>query len=73
MAEAILTDAKRLLPCAAYVEGEFGFSGCFLGVPVVLGADGVERIIEFALTEEERAALAESEEAVRKQMAATGL
>ena len=73
MAEAVLTDAKRVLPCAAWLEGEFGISGCFLGVPVVLGAGGVERIVEFALTEEEQAALAESEAAVRRQMAATGL
>jgi len=73
MAEAILTDAKRVLPCAAYLKGEFGISGCFLGVPVVLGRDGVERILEFPLTDEERQALAASEEAVRKQMAATGL
>lgn len=73
MAEAILTDSKRVLPCAAWVEGEFGFSGCFLGVPVVLGAGGVERIIEFKLTDEEKAALAESEQAVRVQMADTGL
>jgi malate dehydrogenase len=73
MAEAILTDSKRVLPCAAYVEGEFGVSGCFLGVPVVLGAGGVERIVEFALTDEEKKALAESEAAVRKQMADTGL
>jgi len=73
MAEAVLTDAKRVLPCAAYVEGEFGFSGCFLGVPVVLGEGGVERIIEFKLTEEEQAAMAVSEAAVRKQMAETGL
>ncbi|MFP3982428.1 MAG: malate dehydrogenase [Desulfurivibrionaceae bacterium] len=73
MAEAILRDSKRVLPCAAYVEGEFGFSGCFLGVPVVLGQGGVERIMEFPLKEDEKAALAESEAAVRKQMAATGL
>ncbi len=73
MAEAILTDSKRVLPCAAYVEGEFGISGCFLGVPVVLGAGGVERIVEFSLTDEEKTALADSEAAVRKQMAATGL
>ncbi|HIJ78178.1 MAG: malate dehydrogenase [Desulfobulbaceae bacterium] len=73
MAEAVLTDSKRVLPCAAYVEGEFGFSGCFLGVPVVLGNNGVERIIEFKLTAEEKAAMAESETAVHKQMAATGL
>ncbi len=73
MAEAVLTDSKRVLPCAAYVEGEFGFSGCFLGVPVVLGDKGVERIIQFKLTAEEQAAMADSEVAVRKQMAATGL
>ncbi|MBU0730439.1 MAG: malate dehydrogenase [Proteobacteria bacterium] len=73
MAQAILEDSKRVLPCAAYLEGEFGFSGCFLGVPVVLGSNGVERIIEFKLTDEEKTAMAESEVAVRKQMAATGL
>jgi len=73
MAEAVLTDSKRVLPCAAYLEGEFGFSGCFLGVPVVLGSGGVERIVEFKLTEEEQAAMAVSEQAVRKQMAGTGL
>jgi len=73
MAEAVLTDSKRVLPCAAYLEGEFGISGCFLGVPVVLGEKGVERIIEFPLTADEKKALADSEAAVRKQMAATGL
>lgn len=73
MAEAVLTDSKRVLPCAAYLEGEFGISGCFLGVPVVIGAGGVERIVEFKLTDEEQAALHESEKAVRGQMAATGL
>jgi malate dehydrogenase len=73
MAEAVLTDSRRVLPCAAYLEGEFGFSGCFLGVPVVLGGNGVERIVEFRLTAEEQAAMAVSEAAVRQQMAATGL
>ncbi len=73
MAEAVLSDSKRVLPCAAYVEGEFGFSGCFLGVPVVLGAAGAERIVEFPLTAEEKSAMAASETAVRKQMADTGL
>jgi malate dehydrogenase len=73
MAEAIVKDSKRVLPCAAYLEGEFGISGCFLGVPVVLGVKGVERIVEFKLTDEERSALNESVVAVRKQMAATGL
>lgn len=73
MAEAIIKDSKRVLPCAAYLEGEFGISGCFLGVPVVLGGKGVERIVEFKLTEEEMAALNESVAAVQSQMAATGL
>jgi malate dehydrogenase len=73
MAEAVLNDSKRLLPCAAYLDGEFGISGCFLGVPVVLGSNGVERIVEFKLTGEEQEAMAVSEQAVRGQMAATGL
>jgi malate dehydrogenase len=73
MAEAIVKDTKRVLPCAAYLEGEFGISGCFLGVPVVLGNRGVERIVEFTLTDEERTALNESVSAVQKQMTATGL
>ena len=73
MAEAIVKDTKRVLPCAAYLEGEFGISGCFLGVPVVLGAQGVERILEFRLTDEEKASLNESVLAVQNQMAATGL
>ena len=73
MAEAIVKDSKRVLPCAAYLEGEFGLSGCFLGVPVVLGAEGVERIVEFKLTDAEKKALNESVAAVQNQMAATGL
>lgn len=73
MAEAVLTDSKRVLPCAVYLEGEFNISGCFLGVPVVLGKNGVERIIEFELTAAEKRNLDESVEAVRKQMEATGL
>jgi malate dehydrogenase len=73
MAQSILQDQKRVMPCAAYLEGEFGISGVFLGVPVVLGAGGVERILEFPLTLEERDALDRSVEAVRKQVAATGV
>jgi malate dehydrogenase len=73
MAEAVLNDSNRVMPCAAYLEGEFGISGYFLGVPVVLGDTGVKRIIEFELTEDEKAALAGSVEAVSKQMEATGL
>ena len=73
MAEAVLADSKRVLACAAYLEGEFGISGYFLGVPVVVGAGGVERILEFELTGEEKAAMALSVAAVQKQMEATGL
>ena len=73
MAEAVLTDSKRVLPCAAWLDGEFDISGCFLGVPVVLGASGVERIIEFTLSDEEKAALDESVKAVHVQMADTGM
>jgi malate dehydrogenase len=73
MAEAVLTDSQRVLPCAAYLEGEFGINGYFLGVPVVIGAKGVERILEFELTSEEKAAMALSVTAVQKQMEATGL
>lgn len=73
MAEAVLTDSKRVLPCAAYLEGEFGIHGYFLGVPVVVGASGVERILEFELTAEEKAAMALSVTAVQKQMEATGI
>ncbi len=73
MAEAILKNSKRVMPCAAYLEGEFGISGLFMGVPIVLGSAGVERILEFPLTEDEKAALQLSVEAVKRQMEATGL
>ncbi len=73
MAEAVLTDSQRVLPCAAYLEGEFGINGYFLGVPVVIGAKGVERILEFELTSDEKAAMALSVTAVQKQMEATGI
>lgn len=73
MAEAILTDSKRVLPCAAYLEGEFDITGCFLGVPVILGKNGVERILEFELTGAEKKSLEKSVEIVKAQMRATGL
>jgi len=73
MAEAVLLDTHRVLPCAVYLEGEFDVSGYFLGVPVVLGKNGVEKILEFELTAEEKAALQDSVQAVSKQVAATGL
>lgn len=73
MAEAILTDSKRVLPCAVYLEGEFGISGCFLGAPVVLGSGGVEKILEFELNAGEKESLAQSVAAVKEQVAATGI
>jgi malate dehydrogenase len=68
MAEAIVRDKKRILPCAAWLEGEYGMSGLFLGVPVKLGRRGMEQIIEVELTDEERAALQKSAEAVLEPM-----
>ncbi len=66
MVEAIAKDKKRLLPCAAWLEGEFGLSGLFVGVPCKLGAGGLEKIVEIELTKEEHAALKKSAEAVKK-------
>jgi malate dehydrogenase len=70
MVEAIVLDRKRILPCAAWLDGEYGMSGHFLGVPCKLGARGLEQIIEVELTADERAALGRSAEAVREPMAA---
>src|SRR5712691_5181925 len=66
MVDAVLRDKKKILPCAAYLQGEFGISDVYLGVPVVLGRRGAERVIEIALTPEERAALEKSADAVRQ-------
>lgn len=65
MAEAILKDKKKILPCAAFLEGEYGIDGLFIGVPVKLGEGGVEEIIEIDLTAEEKEALGHSADAVR--------
>jgi len=65
MAEAYLLDQKRLLPCAAYLDGEFGYKDLFMGVPVVVGGKGVEKIIEIPLTEEEKGMLAKSAQSVQ--------
>ncbi|MFL5579696.1 MAG: malate dehydrogenase, partial [Gemmatimonadaceae bacterium] len=73
MAEAIVKDQKRILPCAAWLEGEYGMSGLFLGVPCKLGRRGLEKVIEVELTDAERAALAKSADAVREPMAALKL
>lgn len=72
MAEAILKDKKRIIPTVAYLEGEYGYSDLFLGVPVVLGGNGVEKIIELELTAEEKAALDKSAESVRNVMKVLG-
>jgi malate dehydrogenase len=69
MAESILRDKKRLLPTAAYLDGEYGQRDVFLGVPCILGSRGVEKIVELELTAEEMAALANSAEEVRKGIA----
>ena len=70
MAEAIVKDQRRILPCAAWLEGEYGMSGLYLGVPCKLGRRGLEKVIEVQLTKEERAALEKSAEAVREPMGA---
>jgi malate dehydrogenase len=68
MVEAILKDKKRILPCAAYLEGEYGIQGVYVGVPVLLGTNGIEKIFEIELTKEESEALRTSAEDVRKSM-----
>ena len=66
MVEAVLLDTKQILPCTAYLEGEYGLNGIYVGVPVKLGAGGIEDIIEFELTAEEAAALKQSAAAVEE-------
>jgi malate dehydrogenase len=73
MAEAIVNDQKRILPCAAWLEGEYGMKGLFLGVPCKLGRKGLEKILEIELTSAERVALGKSADAVREPMAAVKL
>ena len=73
MVEAILKDKKKILPCAAYLEGEYGISGLFVGVPVKLGARGIEQIIEIKLTAEEKTALDKSAASVRELVAVLAL
>ena len=73
MAEAILKDKKKILPCAAYLEGEYGISGYYIGVPCKLGAGGLEQIIEIKLSPEEDAALKRSAAAVKELCAVIGV
>ena len=65
MTEAYLKDKKRVLPCAAYLNGEYGVKGLYVGVPVVLGAGGVERVVEIDLNSAERAMFMKSVESVK--------
>ncbi|MDN4592937.1 malate dehydrogenase [Polycladomyces subterraneus] len=72
MAEAILKDKKRILPAIAYLEGEYGYHDMYLGVPTIIGGNGLEKVIELDLTEEEKQALDKSAESVRKVMKVLG-
>jgi len=65
MAESYLLDQKRLLPCAAFLTGEYGYQDIYMGVPVVIGGKGIERIIEVALSEDEKAMLEKSANSVK--------
>jgi malate dehydrogenase len=69
MVEAILFDEKRVLPVCAYLQGEFGVSGYYVGVPVVLGKDGIEKIVELSLDAEEQGLMDNSVKAVRELVA----
>jgi malate dehydrogenase len=68
MAEAIIKDKKKILPCAAYLEGEYGISGIFMGVPVKLGQKGIEEIIQIQLADSEKTELKSSADAVHQLM-----
>src|SRR5262249_25639665 len=69
MVEAIIRDQKRLVPCAAYCNTEYNVGGYYVGVPVILGASGVERVIELGLTADEKAAFQKSVDAVKQLVA----
>ena len=73
MAGSFIRDKKRVIPCASLCEGEFGVNGYFIGVPTVIGASGVEKVLEFSLTDEEKAGLNKTLDAVKKTVAETGL
>ena len=73
MAESYIRDKKRVIPCASLCEGEFGVDGYFIGVPTVIGAGGVEKVLEFSLTDEEKTGLNKTLDAVKKTVAETGL
>ena len=73
MAESYIRDKKRVIPCASLCQGEFGIDGYFIGVPTVIGADGVERILEFELQDHEKESLNNTLIAVQKTVSETGL
>jgi malate dehydrogenase len=73
MVDAIVHDRKRILPCAAWLEGEYGLSGLFLGVPCKLGKNGLDKVLEIELTADERTALEKSAQAVREPMSVLSL
>ena len=73
MAESFIRDKKRVIPCASLCEGEFGVDGFFIGVPTVIGSGGVEKVLEFSLTDEEKVGLNKTLDAVKKTVAETGL
>ena len=73
MAESYIRDKKRVIPCASLCDGEFGINGYFIGVPSVIGSNGVERILEFDLKDEEKKSLSDTLEAVKKTVEETGL
>jgi malate dehydrogenase len=73
MVEAIFYDRKKILPCAAYLEGEYGINGLYVGVPVKLGKNGIEEIIQIKLTAEEQAALQKSADAVKELVQVIGV
>ncbi len=73
MVEAILKDKKKILPCAVYLEGEYGINGLYVGVPCKLGSNGLEKIIEIKLTADEQAALNKSAASVKELTAVIGV
>jgi malate dehydrogenase len=73
MVEAILKDTKKILPCSVFLQGEYGVKDQFLGVPVKLGAKGVEQVVEITLTADEQAALAKSAGAVKELVTVIGV
>jgi malate dehydrogenase len=73
MVDAVLKDKKKILPCAAYLEGEYGINGLFMGVPVKLGSSGIEQIVEISLTNDERVALQKSAASVQELVEKIGV